>query len=126
MQAWEEVLSRLNDLNKVCPNPPDPEPEPVEETSTGTSKKRSRSSSIEHSEHSENSDLPVPKVRVYQSVQKEESDKKVDRVQKDELVQIDGQIQENFGKNEHAQDTKVVQKSESVHQMTKFVASYIL
>ena len=69
MKAWDEVLSRLVQLDKVCPNPPDPDP------SKGTKpSKNLPSSSVEHSEHDQISEPLIPNKRVYQNERAEQSE----------------------------------------------------
>ena len=69
MKAWDEVLSRLVQLDEVCPNPPDSDP------SKGTKpSKNLPSSSVEHSEHDQISEPLIPNKRVYQNERVEQSE----------------------------------------------------
>ena len=69
MKAWDEVLSRLVQLDKKCPNPPDPDPSKETKPS-----KNLPSSSVEHSEHVQISEPIIPNKRVYQNEQVEQSE----------------------------------------------------
>ena len=96
MKAWDEVLSRLGQLDKVCPNPPDPDPSKETKPS-----KNLPSSSVEHSEHVQISEPLIPNKRVYQNehIQQNKPNLQNKRVHQNEHVQSNEDKSVNFRRN---------------------------